>query len=502
MKILETLKAVLLKMGDKEVEQFRQYAMYKKKKIHLNLFNFILKNKDKEIDHVKINNIRSQSNGLYQLLLNFWTDNAPQDDLSLQVDQLMHGSTVLLNKGLLREGVDLQMEAAELAKSGELFYSSHEILKSSFYWSSILHPQNVFEILESSQKNEAFLRDRMKRMYDATINSLDVHFKSINEKFNNKELSQHFYKETIEEISELLQEEGCSIRTKILYHDTLTKVYSVPPSGNWEMMNYHREELIRNAELIDKTDPNYFKQTILLNTINLVYDYFSLKKIPEFQIYLAKFRMLVNDQIGRDKTQEYYLYEIELLNCNLLNQYENAEKLYIPKALKFLEKHENKIPFGLFCAIFSLCFEHYISVGDLEKARQFLEKMQQEDKQSKLNFIQKYLNKLYELLFHYDLNNFELVENKIGSIRRLYSAYLKKNQGGKVILKYLLKLSRTENEIGRIPIYHAFKSDLKETSKSYHYSRIMGINIIFDWIDAKISKSISIQAHIRNKSDT
>lgn len=267
MKILKTLQAVLAKMEEHEVIQFRKYAIYKKEKNHLRFFDLLYKYIDKEMEtpylllflkKKRIRNLRNKCNNLYKLLLRYWNENPPQNYLHLQVSQLMHGAKVLIEKGLIIEGLELYKEAGELAEKGELFSQQQEILRLSTYWSTHLAPKNVDSILESSQKKVELLEKKVKSNFSVNLLNLVVHYKLLNDHFHNDQSNQDYQNQIINEVTELIGQEDCSIRTKIMGHGILCYLPVSKPGGDFDLSVHHRKEAIRNIDLIYNTDPGNY----------------------------------------------------------------------------------------------------------------------------------------------------------------------------------------------------------------------------------------------------
>lgn len=503
MKILDTLQAALSKMGEKEILQFHAYATYKNEKKQLRFLDMLRKYIDKELDtryiliYLKTKRVKKldiKCNNLFQLLLKFWKDNPPKANLQLQISQLMLGARLLIKKGLIKEGLDLYMKAGALAENGELFSFHHEILRASLYWSSHLNPKNIDAILKESQEKQALVERKMEMLFEAKVFST----KQFSKIYISKEWSKNFYEKTIEQIYVQLDDKNCPVRSKLIYHNLLSNIYSTPNESNWELIEFHKQELIRNAEILYKTDPNCLP--LFSSIVNLLAAYHSLKKIPEFQLYLTKLRKLAKKNNERDKNIEALHHKIELLHCNLTGNYTDAEHSYIPDAIKFIDHYQKNNTIKSFWSIFTLCFEHYLSTGNYEMAASFLSKIEQEDKQNKLNTVEKNITILYEILYHFELNNNELVAILIKKAIPLYDDSSNNNKGGKVLLNYLSKLNKTSDKNSRIPIYRSLKNDLEETFKNYAFARNIGVNNIVDWIDAKINKFKTIQAYIDAKN--
>lgn len=499
MKIVETLQAVLSKMEEREILQFRAYASYKDEKKLLKFFDLIHKYIDKELDaqylllflkSKRVKNFNVKCTDLFQLLLRFWRDNPPKGSLQLQLSQLMFSAGLLIRKGLLKQGLNLYKKAGLLSENGEMFSYQYEIFRVSLYWSSHLNPRNIDSSIKKNQEKKALVEKKMEMLFDAKV--LNTKLQSY--LFNEKEWNKKFTKKKIEQVSVLLEDKDCPIRAKNIYHNILSNTYSSYQVGNWELVDFHKKELIRGAEILHKTDPDCLP--LISSIANLLCAYFSLKKNPEFQQYLIKFRKLVKNNVRRDKNIESLHHEIELKYCNLTKNYADANQFFIPNAVKFINHYEKKNTIKSFWSIFSLCFEHYFSTGHYEKSVVFLSRMKQENKQYKLNPIEIVTTNLYEILYHFELKNYELARKVLEEATQLYHISSNENKGIRIMLNYLLQLIQTIDEPSKIPIYCNFKNDLEKTLKNYAFAKDVRVNNIVDWIDTKINKFNTIQAYV------
>jgi|GEM_PF-3170189 len=494
MKILHTLQTVLSKIERKEAAQFREYAIYKNEKKLLRLFDVLYKyDKKLEMEYLLLylkkkklgQNLRNSSNNLYKLLLSFWNDNPPLEDKNLQIGELMHGASVLVQRGLIEEGLALYKKAEVLAETGEKYSYQYEILRLSSHWSNFSAPKKAIKTLDLVKEKAEIIGKKMDANLAANLLSAKVHYTWLNSNESLYKNTSTIFEQATTEALKLLGRKECTIRTKFVCHDILSKINTLNPEGKNDLIEFHAKECIHLAESMFKEDPKKFGPIIIYKIIALLNFYFSEINIHEYKIHLQKFRKYQEQYKGKDRSLEFRQYEVELLNCILNKDYQRAENMIIPATLIYLEKNDKKIAFSDCWDLYSLCLEINLCIGNLEQVAWYLGKMTQNDKQVSLSNTIKYYTRLFSLLYNFELSNFQYVENDAKSTRRLYSDLVKNNLGGKIFLKYLIKLSQANNHADRIPIFQDFKPEIDAVFENSHYVRVMGVNILADWIEAK-----------------
>jgi len=512
MKTLQTLQLILSKVDKKEASQFRGYAIYKNEKKLVKLFDVLYKHKKThELEflllYLKKNkvhqNLRINCKRMYELLLCFWNDSPPQEDLGVEISKRIHGASVLKDKGLLREGLNLLKEAKEVSEKGERFSRQFEILRLSFYWENQLNPKKAIHITEKAALEAELLEKKVKITFTSNVLSSKALYTFIQNNSTSSEKNRVYFDEMEKKIHQLLEMEECSDRAKYMCHHTLHKIHSIYSSfGKDELVRYHGIECVKIAESLLKEDPKKFRPLLILNLYSMLYISFADREKKEFRKYLQKFRKNISNYIAKDKNIAQLNHEIELLNCLLNQEYTNGEKVIIPSVLNYLGKNAENIPDSFCWDLFSLCLQVELSMGKMQEVEKYLQLMQDPEKQTSLSNLNKYITRLFFLLYNFEMGNFELVINTIKSTRRLYAKTLKDNPGGNIFLRYLSKLAKTPNFKDKTPIFRSFKKDIDELYSNSFYNRNMGINILVDWINTKVNQYDTIQQFFEDNASS
>ena len=105
----------------------------------------------------------------------------------------------------------------------------------------------------------------------------------------------------------------------------------------------------------------------------------------------------------------------------------------------------------------------------------------------------KFIARLAALLFYYENGDYDLVLNQTDSVRRLYSRHLKKNVGGNLLLKLLVRLSSSSGRHEDIKLLNKFLQDLEALFKQYpEHQFLFTFAIIENWCKAKLNRDRTI----------
>lgn len=505
MKILKTLQSILLKIDKKEAGKFREFAIYKKKKKLLQLFDVLYKHdKTVELEYLQFylkeknvhQNLRNSCKQLYRLILRFWNENPPESDKNIEISNLIHGATILAKRGLIQEGLELFNEANELAASGEKYNHQFEILRLTMYWTNMLSSKKAIQVLEEAEQEAEILKEKLYVNLMVNITGLKVHYsvKSYKSTFTEEDLLLFEKCENV--ATKLLELDECTLRSKIACHSVISHVHFATLEGKDELVEYHILEAIKIAESLYESDQKKFGAILISRLVSLLYLYFSLDASPKYPIYLEKFREYIHPYIDNDILWGYFHHEIELLDCLQNRHYKRAESKVIPDALNFIETFFEKNPMNRSWNLYAICFEIKFSMGKLEEAAWFLNQMNLPDNIASLPNLYKFANQVYSILYNYELKNYKFVENVSKSTRRLYSSHLEGNPGGKLLLSNMIKLSNALNQSERNSIFQSLQTEITSHFKESSFNkRIIGVYMLTDWINAKVHKAKSIQEY-------
>lgn len=510
MKLLQTLQRILSEINEKEANQFREYATFKNEKKLLKLFDVIYKHdKSVEVEYLLLylkrkkiqHNLRNNCKKLNQLLLRFWSDNSPKEDKNIEISRLMHGASVLVKRGLIKEGLEMFEKAKEISETTEKYSYQFEILRLSFHWSNLLAPKNAHQTLNKVETQADLIGEKMQINLAANVLSEKVHYAIFDANWAHKPEDKQFFKKASAEANRLLKLDACPILSKFICHNILGNVNASHLDGDQKLIEVHTLECMKIAKTLFKNDPKKFGPLLIQKTISLLILYFLVEEHAKFDKYYTAFKQNIDRYTNKDVIQQFNLLDIELLRCILFKEYSTAQKEVIPATIKYLEKNAKFLPINCSWDLYALCFEIKFSMGMLEEAEWFLNKIMEHEVQALIPNLKKYFSRLYILLYNFETGNYDYVENAAKSTRRLYSDLIKGNPGGKLFLKYIDKLAKAHDHKARLPIFKEFKKEIDQVLSIHFYRGIIGVNILSDWLTSKVNKADTIQEYSSSASN-
>jgi hypothetical protein len=191
-------------------------------------------------------------------------------------------------------------------------------------------------------------------------------------------------------------------------------------------------------------------------------------------------------------------YNAELLACIHRGEYQKAKKEVVPEILKQLEKYEGKIN-----SEEEMLFYYNISSANFGDA----------DYKSALKYINLVLNnsetglredvytfaRLVNLIIHYELGNYDLLDYTIKSTKRFVAKNQRNYQFETVFLKDFKKLLKIRNVGATKQLFVDFKNALLEVLKDPYEQAANEYFDFISWLDSKIENK-SYEEIIKSKT--
>jgi len=189
-------------------------------------------------------------------------------------------------------------------------------------------------------------------------------------------------------------------------------------------------------------------------------------------------------------------YMAELNIFDKLGEYEEGEKTIkkIEDKLSFFENKFNKELLITFYLKFSVI---YIGVGDYNRSLFWINKILNDNEKLLRQDLYAYA-RLINLIVHYELQNFDLIEYLIKSTQRFLNKKNRDFELEKVIIQNIRKLSKVSNSDKQEEIYRAFRSKLEEMFKDPNNRILLKYFDFLSWVDSKID-SISLSEAVQRR---
>ena len=460
----------------------------------LKLFNIIDKQKDfdeKEIlkkeKGIKPSQLSNLKANLYKQILKSLRNTTSSDDLNMSIRESLDYSKILYNKCLYDPCFKLLEKTKRLAEKYE-------------------RPAVLFDIIEF-EKNlvgnfiKVNIQEKVKELTiegEQTLNQL----KNINT-FTNLSLNLYAFYLKIGYIRDqkdfgiansflysslpIFKEETLSFEEKIHLYHSLT-------SYHFFIQDFNRayEYSMKWIELFDNKPESIMSRTeMYLKAVNsLLKAQNKLFKYKEFVDTVKRF-----DEIKKNKNV-YFSYNIKLIlfkyaSFNKINQhfmlgdFDEGIKI-IPPMAKELDKYANKMDFHSIMIYYYKFACMYFGCDEYQKASSWLNKIiNTKDIDLRADILS--FARILNLICHYEMENFELVDYYIKSTYR----FLLKKQDFHVFQKYILKFLRRLGYISRSELTNAFKELYEQllplTNDPYEKRAFIYFDII-SWLESKIQK--------------
>ncbi|MCT4560092.1 MAG: hypothetical protein N4A41_01840 [Crocinitomicaceae bacterium] len=465
-------------------------------KNYLKIFDFIEKQKEYNEEELKehfkkekfIRHLPSEKNHLYKLILKSLRSFYSEHSVSSLLKQEIKNVEILYQKALYKECEKFVARAKEIAKEYEKFY----------YW---------FELISWEKK-------LLEEAYEAGVFSTNL--------------------------DELVEEEGMVIeklRNLAEYQIIYSKINLLFRSGGFARTPKERAEVdhIADYHLIKGKNT-----AISTRAASMCYYIKGLCAATNRQYtdafeFFNKTRTILdnNPKIKEDSGQRYLMTLSYLCQCYIENKdYGEAEKLI--QTIKGLSEEKGfssiDIEVKIFTQSINLEMKLYQALGDFQRGVDMIEKIQiqQDELGDKINKEQEillaynnayncfgigeykkalaYINvvlndnetnlrqdiygfaRVFNLILHYELENYDFLEYIIKSTNRFLSKYERSLQVEAVLIKYLRKLSKTMSATDKEGIFIELSKEIQQLMKLEDERVLMEYFNLEAWVKSKVEK--------------
>lgn len=223
---------------------------------------------------------------------------------------------------------------------------------------------------------------------------------------------------------------------------------------------------------------------------NLLYCYIESGNLDQAEILIGEMRDLIK-QKGFDNTDSEvkiftasYIAEL-LINDrrgNFQNSLRTAEEIE-----KGIDKYGEKINKEQLIVFYYNLAYVYFGNQDYNKALKFVNVLLNDNEQKLRQDIYNF-TRFFNLVIHFELQNYELIEYLLKSTNRYLKKLEKEYQSEQVILKYFRKLSKHQSEQSRQEVFVEFKTKLDELLKNPKEQVILQYFDFPSWIESKIRR--------------
>ena len=465
-------------------------------KNYLKLFDYIDKQKrynEEELkEHFKyekfIKHLPSEKNHLYKLILkslrNFYADQSVKSQLKQEIKNV----EVLYQKALYKECSKFVKRAKKIAIEYEKFYYLFELINwekklMEEEFESGYFKQNLDELID--EETEVIEKLRNLAEYHILYSKINYVFRSGGFTRNENE------RKIVEEIANnhLIKGKNTAISTRATSICYYTKGLCAASIRDYEdaLINFRKAKVVLDKNPKVKSD------------------------LPNRYIYILNFLMQCYIDINDFNNAQELINEIQELQS--LKEYKSLDsevKIFSSAYIGQLALHNRKGEFDKTIKLYSKIesqIDEYSNKLNKEKILLFNYNKAYalfglEDYKSALRFINDILNdnekqlrqdvysfaRIFNLIIHYELRNFDFIEYDSKSTQRYLNKHEKDYQIEKVFMKYIKKLAKEEFDPNKKEIFNNFYNEVETLLKDPQEQVILEYFNVKAWVYSKLKR--------------
>lgn len=499
----DALKNLVISLSKAEKRHFMLYVKRldsNKDVLFLKLFELI--DKHKGIEQVQLQNklgLKSKAQfvnakrHLYSQILKSLRIQLVDSDLSLKIRQTLDYASILYGKGLYSESLAILDKALPLANqiNDNLLALEVEELKKKIESRHITRSRRKADSIELLIHNSKKRKDLIAIETEMSNISIQIQGLYIKWGFVKEEKDTLLCKIYFENQLPSFSEVNKSAFASVLWHQSqvwyrymnLQFLYSYKHAIQWV------QRMDRNQSLIEY-DPDLYMRGLHYIMTNCFY-LNNIEKYNKWFAYYQQFRSkYYSSYNANSKFIDFNYYNNAILNHRIINNNLGGFDTFAKSLISELAGTGDKIDTHRHLIFFYKIAMIYSYLGNYEKAISYLNKVIDNKDQHLRDDIFNYA-RLIQLMCHYRLNNFALVQNLIPSVKQGFKNARLYNSGIELLVHFLRKGSKEMN-FGIKELVNQLTTELELLKKDKY---IKAIFLYYDFINwAKtLNENISIE---------
>lgn len=476
-------------------------------KNYLKLFDFIEASeeydeqllKDEFKNETFIKHLPSEKNHLYKLILKSLRAFHSEQSINSLLKQEIKNIEILYNKALYRECEKFVQRSKQTAKKYEKFYYWFELIN----WEKKLldaayEAGNFGTDLDKLVEEEEYVIARLRNLAEYTViySKINLIFRSGGFTRNEKEKKQ------VEAIADyhLIKGKNTALSTKAAsicyYIKGLCAATNREYSDSFVFFNRTREILDNNPEIRSDVSQRYLNTLIHLLRCHIDTGGYeqAQKLIDEIRALEGKKGFNSTDIEVRIFANSYNL-ELTLLHklgvfkgsVDLISAIELKEAYYQGKMSKEME----------LLLTYNKAYS-YFGVGEFKLALQYLNVVLNDNEQNLRQDVYSFA-RLFNLILHYELENYDLLEYVIKSTNRYLAKQEKDYEIEGTSIKYIRTLAKSSNVADKMELLENMKAEVSQLLQDHNERVVLEYFDLESWINSKLKK-VSFEQSVRTFS--
>lgn len=447
-------------------------------------------------NEIFIKHLPSEKNHLYKLILKSLRSYYSEQSISSSLKQEIKNVEILYNKALYKECEKFVSRAKEIAERYEKFY----------YWFELIGWEK--KLLESAYESGEFTTDldklieeeemviaKLRNLAEYTViySKINLIFRSGGFTRNEKE------RKFVEDIADyhLIKGKNTALSTKAAsicyYIKGLCAATNRNYQDSFQFFNKTQEILDNNTFIKLDTGQRY------VNTLfHLLRCHIDNQEFTEAQELISTIRSLHGKKGFNSVDISVRIfsntYNQELVLLHSLGEFEKSVEL-IAEIEKLQEEYAGKISKEMEVLLTYNKAYSYFGTGDYKKALQYINEVLNDNEQNLRQDIYSF-SRLFNIVIHYELENYDFLEYVVKSTNRYLSKQDRDYQVENVCIKSIRKLAKIVENVNKVEIFEKMDAEISELLKDHNERVVLEYFDISSWVKSKLKK-VSFEEEIK-----
>lgn len=477
-------------------------ALQAGEKNYLKIFDYIEKQENYDEDELKkafeqeifIKHLPSEKNHLYRLILKSLRVYYSEQSASSILKQELKNVEILYNKALYRECEKFVQRAKAIAKENEEFYYWYELIAWEKRLLEAAYEEGEFgRDLDTLMAEEEEVISKLRNLaeYQVIYSKINLIFRSGGFTRNEQE------RKIVEGIADyhLIKGKNTALSTRASSMCYYIKGLCAATNRNYEdsfqFFNRTRDILDNNPKIKEDLGHRY-----VATLSHLLRCYIDNRQFDESERMIQDLRELEGKKgfNSTDISLRIFTvsYNAEFALYHAMGNFTKAAQLItqVDQRTADLDDKISKEQMVLFQ--YNKAYT-YFGNGDFKKALSTLNEVLNDNEQRLRQDIYSFA-RIFNLIIHYELENYEFLEYVIKSTNRYLSKHDRDYEIENAVIRHVRKLAKSSNGAQRVEILEKMKSEIDELMKDQQERVILEYFHLPAWIDSKLSKGDFAQA--------
>ncbi len=465
-------------------------------KNYLKIFDFIEKQAHYDEQDLKyefrgetfIKHLPSEKNHLYKLILKSLRAYYTEQSVSSSLKQEIKNVEILYSKALYRECEKFVVRAKSTAAKYEKFYYWFELLSWEKRLLESAYEAGEFSTdLDKLVAEEEMVIAKLRNLAEYTViySKINLIFRSGGFTRNEKERA------VVEEIADyhLIKGKNTALSIKAAsicyYIKGLCAATNRNYTDSFQFFNRTRE-ILDNNPLI-KVDS---AQRYVMTLFHLLRCYIDNKNFPMAETLIKDIRA-ISDKKGFNSVDISLKIFGNLSSQELVLLHARGDFEKCVERIPIIEKEQNaygeKISKEMELVLTYNKAYSYFGIGEYKNALQYLNEVLNDNEQNLRQDIYSFA-RLFNLVIHYELGNYDFLEYVVKSTNRYLSKHDRDYRIENTCIKHIRKLAKTHTAANQMEIFEKLNGEIKLLMEDHNERAILEYFNVSAWIYSKLNR--------------